>query len=77
MRIQRADESEPMMKPHKRKRSFQKWVVTFVPITACVGNLSTEHMATGVKLAGLLFRLNQGKIERFFTMKNRDRKQTT
>ena len=48
------------MKPRKRKRSCQKWVVT----TASVGYLITEHMATEVKLVGLVFRLNYGSGER-------------
>ena len=51
------NESEPMMKPRKSKRRCQKWVVTFVSMTECVGNLITEHMASGVKLAGQVFRL--------------------
>lgn len=59
MRIQIAERKyELMIKLRKRKRSCQEWVVTLLSITFCVGNVITEHMATGVKLAGHVFRLN-------------------
>jgi len=53
-----------MTKPRKRKRRCQKWVVTFVSMTKCIGHLITGYTVSGVKLATHNHRLYQGTSER-------------
>ena len=72
MSVQELNESEPMMKPRKGNRSYQKQAVTFVlakgscfskDVINVSDDLISGYMITGVKLARTVHRLSYGTRE--------------